>query len=513
MSDAQQFLPDRSALRPRRARRLGAPERLEDRRLLSASIYTVNSVSDTGAGSGAVGDLRYVIEQANSDPNPDGSLIQFDATVFASPRTIVLSSPLELSETAGPEVIDGPGTGGVTISGNGDVEILSVDSGVTATVSGLTLANGWAYAGGAVQNNGTLTLAGSTLAHDSASLGGGIFNAGTLTLAGSTLADDSASLGGGILNDGGTVILDGSTLANDLATYSGGGVYNSGPLTISSSTLAGDSAADGGAISNERGKLTVVDSTLGDNTAQFGGGIDVVFGPLTAINDTVAYNTATSGGAGAGLYLGSGLVILNNTIVALNTRATFGGPTPDDISGDGGFISSGSADNLIGTGGSGGLTGQSNNQIGVTDPGLGALGCYGGSTDTVALLAGSPAIGGGSTALAVDPTTGQPLQYDQRGDGFDRTLNGSVDIGAVEYLPAASDLVAVNWGTVGTAPLQTAADGLRLLPQGRNTDLPWRGIQQLGITLGQAQVLTAADVTVNSASGATTARSRSPARG
>ena len=48
--------------------------------------------------------------------------------------------------------------------------------------------------------------------------------------------------------------------------------------------------------------------------------------------------------------------------------------------------------------------------------------------------------------------------------------------------------VAVGWGAQ-TATLQTAADGLRLLPAGRNTDLPWLGINQLQITLGQAATL------------------------
>ena len=38
--------------------------------------------------------------------------------------------------------------------------------------------------------------------------------------------------------------------------------------------------------------------------------------------------------------------------------------------------------------------------------------------------------------------------------------------------------VAVGWGTQ-TAALQTASDGLRLLPAGRNTDLPWLGIDQV----------------------------------
>ncbi len=98
----------------RRRRRLWALESLEPRVLLAATIYTVNATTDTGAGSGTTGDLLFCITQANNDPNTDGSEIQFDPTVFGTPQTITLSSTLTLAETAGPEVIDGPGESLVT---------------------------------------------------------------------------------------------------------------------------------------------------------------------------------------------------------------------------------------------------------------------------------------------------------------------------------------------------------------------------------------------------------------
>jgi hypothetical protein len=56
--------------------------------------------------------------------------------------------------------------------------------------------------------------------------------------------------------------------------------------------------------------------------------------------------------------------------------------------------------------------------------------------------------------------------------------------------------LSVAWGTLGASPLQTAADGLRLLPAGRSTDLPWLGINRLAVTLNQATVLSPADVSV-----------------
>jgi hypothetical protein len=115
------------------------------------------------------------------------------------------------------------------------------------------------------------------------------------------------------------------------------------------------------------------------------------------------------------------------------------------------------------------------------------------------LVSGSPAIDKGSNALAVDPTTNRPLTADQRGAGFPRIVNGTVDIGAYEV----QDLVAssaVDWGTQ-SAELHTASDGLRLLPAGRNTDLPWMGINKLQISLGQPAPLASGDVSVVGSSG------------
>jgi hypothetical protein len=54
----------------------------------------------------------------------------------------------------------------------------------------------------------------------------------------------------------------------------------------------------------------------------------------------------------------------------------------------------------------------------------------------------------------------------------------------------------VSWGTAGSAALQTAGDGLRLLAQGRSIDLPWMNINKINITLNHAEPLSPADVVV-----------------
>jgi hypothetical protein len=66
----------------------------------------------------------------------------------------------------------------------------------------------------------------------------------------------------------------------------------------------------------------------------------------------------------------------------------------------------------------------------------------------------------------------------------------------VNQVSATVTAVSADWGTSGTIALQTAADGLRLLPAGRNTDLPWSGINKLQITLSQAESLSPSDVSV-----------------
>ena len=91
--------PPANVIRPRRRPhcRIRGLEDLEERVVLSPTIYTVDSTTATGSGSGTMGDLPYVIGQANADPNPDGSIIEFDPTVFGTPQTITLSSTLTLS--------------------------------------------------------------------------------------------------------------------------------------------------------------------------------------------------------------------------------------------------------------------------------------------------------------------------------------------------------------------------------------------------------------------------------
>jgi Dockerin type I domain len=535
-----------------RGRRPWTVEALEDRALLAT--FTVNSLGDAGAGSGTSGDLRYVITQADQTAG--------DNTIdFAVTGTITLNSALpDLSNTTGLTDIEGPGAPSLTVARSGapgapGFSIFTVDANVEVDLVGLTITGGPTTNASGILNDGTMTVTDSSIANSGLSLDvastGGIVNEGTMTVTDSTVANNQGGIGG-VLNDGtmtvtdssiannfglsafgvgdgvggvvnngtmtvtdssianngcevfmgssgevvagvvnhGTMTVTDSSIAHNLSFaiypfYGVGGVVNDGMMTVTGSTIANNSGNLGGVDTG--GTMTITDSTIANNS---GSGVSEFGGTMTVTNSTIAYNS--SGGL---VGFGKGAIILYNTIVALNTGS---GATASDISRP---VSSSSAYNLIGIGGSGGLVnGVNGNQVGVGNPGLGPLSYYGGPTPTIDLLPGSPAIDMGDNALAVDPTTGLPLTTDLRGTGFLRIVNGTVDIGAYEFLPAASDAVAVGWGSQ-TASLQTASDGVRLLPAGRNTDLPWLGINQLQITLGQAQTLTPADVTVASALG------------
>ena len=194
--------------RARRGRPLWALEGLENRLLFTGNPtnYTVNSTDGGISGSGDSGTLPYVIGLANNDPNTAGSEIQFDPTVFASPQTITLSSTLVLSETAGPEVIEGPGASLVTVSGNNAVEVFSVASGVTATLTGVNISGGLAAQGGGVSiDGGTVSLTNVTVINNQAVGTAGTPGAVDQSGAGGAGGDGSGGLGGGIYVGGGSL--------------------------------------------------------------------------------------------------------------------------------------------------------------------------------------------------------------------------------------------------------------------------------------------------------------------
>ena len=404
--------------------------------------YVVTTATDELNFSNAEVSLREAIVAANYHAGAQD--ITFAASLIGS--TISLTGgQLELADDV---TITGPGAAEeLMIDAQGLFRVFRVDSGVTATLSDLTVTNGNAD----FNVDNVLDL----------SVGGGILNAaGTLTIENVRFIQNDAQFGGGILNSG-----EGSTAQLSIrdSTFSGntgvvaGGLGNSGfggdaTASVSGSTFADNSVSgSGGAILNfEAGAtLNIVNSTLSNNEADIGGAVFTQNGAvLTFVNSTVVGNTADTEGGGIHGIVGT-VTSLHNTILAANVLDN---GTASDASGD--AFQAASANNLIGDANSaGGLTNDtdgdpatgSNNIVGVdwktvleNDGTVPILADNGGRTQTVALLPGSPAIDAGDNALAVD-TDSVALTNDQRSSI--RILDGhgdgtaTVDIGAVEAAP------------------------------------------------------------------------------
>ena len=136
---------------------------LEDRQLLS--MFPVTSTADDGS----TGTLRWAVAGANADTSP--STIVFELGTAAATITLT-QGQLELCNTSESVTIyDGSGQGPVTISGNNQSGAFQVDSGVTASISGLTITDGATLVGngagdGSINDLGTLTLSDCTITNN-----------------------------------------------------------------------------------------------------------------------------------------------------------------------------------------------------------------------------------------------------------------------------------------------------------------------------------------------------------
>ena len=163
-----------------------------------------------------------------------------------------------------------------------------------------------------------------------------------------------------------------------------GALSNSGTVDLTDCTISGNSAnVVGGGFLNNQGAATLTNCTISGNLAGSSAGLELFGGTNTLVACTVSANTDTQAqsGDGAGIYLRAGTATINDTIVAGNTD-------PSGASDQGGTGTASGSNNVIGTGSVSG----SNNKLGVTNPRLGPLAWNGGPTQTMALLAGSPAL-------------------------------------------------------------------------------------------------------------------------
>jgi parallel beta-helix repeat protein len=304
-----------------------------------------------------------------------GSTITFQTGV-----TTVTLTTAELSVGASVTINGGTGVTVTRGAGSPNFRIFNILSGNTVSMNNLTVTNG----------NGTGD-------------GGGILSNGALTLTNCTISGNTASnRGGGLFVLNASATLTGCTINGNTSTNFGAGAFQSTSVTLTNCTVSGNTGSVGGLAFDNSSPATLTNCSVANNSS---------FGIVV-----VSSSRATS------------LVTLVNTMVL------------DTING---FVSLTSFNNLVqgipGLGAAGGLVdGTDGNLVNVANPRVGTLGNYGGATQTLALLPGSPAINAGTATGA--PTT------DQR--GIARV--GNVDIGAFE---SRGFTMALSGGNNQSAPI------------------------------------------------------------
>jgi hypothetical protein len=318
------------------------------------------------------------------------------------------------------------------------------NSSFTLRTSVSTIDGGAARRGVVVATGTTATVDAFVIQHGAPSSGqitaGGVLNSGVLTLRNSRVVDSVANEGAGIATGGpGGLSLVRTTVSGNHSGGTGGGIeiYTSSKVTISESTVAGNSATiRGGGIYFYEATADIRNSTVSGNTAGWEGGGVWLSGndaDLNVSSSTIAHNEAGATFEGGGIYVGGGVgsdVILRNTILAQNTASS----APDCRAG---FVTPVTSDgfNLVGNTSGCAITSDPSDLTGV-DPLLGSLEDNGGSTDTHALLPGSPANDHGDPLGCLDDV-GTALTSDQR--GVTRPLGDACDIGAFEAEPPPND--------------------------------------------------------------------------
>jgi len=255
-----------------------------------ADTITVVNTNDSGAGS---------LRQAVADASP-GDTIVFD---LAYPATISLGGTIDITKTL---TISGPGSTQLTIFASNFIGALNVSSGVSASVSGLTITNrhSWGYG---IASSGTLTVTHSMFSGNGEA---GIDSSGTLVVTDSIFSGN----GSDGIDSSGTLTVTNSTVSGN--GYRG--IHNSdGWLMVTNSTVSGNG---GTGIDNYGGWLTVTNSTVSDNSSS---GIDnSSYGSLTVLNSNISGNT------GSGIYNGGALTVINSTFYS-NTHWSYGGAIYD----------------------------------------------------------------------------------------------------------------------------------------------------------------------------------------
>ncbi len=371
--------------------------------------------------------------------------------------------------------IVGPGAANLTLDGGALVRHFFVNAGAKLTISDLKLSGGVSDSGGSIYNSGGTLLITSVVFNGNNTtttagmphFGGAIYNDGTLTMSGSSFSNNVATIsscplnlchigGGGfyvsgsasaevsntVFNNNSDSIWNEGSVTVTTSSFTNSGITNTKILSVSDSTFIGNSVGigtsavaarttvnrslftqGGVALFTTDGELIVSNSTFVNNSESTGTGIigkneaniSGTFPTVKITNSTIANNT------GYGIF-GTGSWTIRNTIIAGSSIRnckdfpTNGGNNIEDGTGCG--------------------WGSNNGSQSSVNPQLGALGNFGGPTQTMPLIGNSPAVNKGNPAICA-AAVGAPDYgagaVDQR--SFARR-NGFCDVGAFEAQPS-----------------------------------------------------------------------------
>lgn len=289
-------------------------ESLEMRQLLAT--ITVTSTAD----SAATGTLRAAVEAANIATEP--TTIIFDTSTngpFRNRRSIVLTEPLDFTNIDFPTTITGP-QAGLIISGGGDTQLLTIESGVSVSLNKLRFTEGGASAtGGGGDGSGLPT-----------DRGGAIYNAGILDIRNSTIDGSVAdTMGGGLFNAAGAqVTLINDTFANNSASGNGGAIANEGTVSSINVTIAANDASRGGGISNATTATFSVGNTIMGGNRAFALNAGDIDGKITSRGYNFIGNSAGATGFAVTDLRGGTNAATELDPELSPTLAYNGGPTP-----------------------------------------------------------------------------------------------------------------------------------------------------------------------------------------
>jgi CSLREA domain-containing protein len=502
--------------------------------LQGGPIYFANATD--GTDDGVCGNVHCSLREAINSANTDS----FPSTVELSTGATYLLNVVDNSTGFGPNGLPVINTE-VTINGNGAViarnttegipyfRLLQIDPNGSLALDDVTLTGGSNFAsspdywyGGAILNRGETTINNSTIDHNYANQAGGIGNlSGQLNVTDSTFtfnngavlsdgnnaiahisncffannsyswagavdnrrtatitnsifeSNEASSSDGGAISNSGDLTIENSTFtANHAYRYAGAIVTSGGTLRITNSTFKGNYSINmsGGAFFMWGGSAWIANSTFWGNSGISGGGLKIYDGTLNLTNSTISGNNGNWGG---GIERYGGTANITNTILSNNN----GGNCYGTVNDGGHNLDSGSTCGFN----------LANGSLNNSDPLLGSLQNNGGSTWTMALNIGSPAIDKGNDAACnASPVNG----LDQRGYArpFDGDNNGSMicDIGSYEagsVLPTPT-ATATHTSTHTVTPTFTWTPTLTMTftPTSTNTPTPTPSYTQTATT-------------------------------